>query len=63
MPPLRIMSILQEFDGKVSELIRRSENSAQKLVCLLVQYFPSFRDVGMYRGRKGKGSLSASTPG
>ena len=48
------VSLFQEFDGKVSELIRRSERSAQKLVSLLVQYFSSFRDVGMYRGRKGE---------
>ena len=44
---------LQEFDGEVSELVRRSNKSAQKMVDLLVEHFSSFRDVATYKGRKG----------
>lgn len=42
----------KEFNGQVSELIRRSEKSAEKLVVLLVRHFPSYRDTGYYKGRE-----------
>lgn len=44
---------MQEFSGKVSELIQRSQKSVQNLVSLLVRHFPSYRDVSFYKGRKG----------
>lgn len=46
--------VVQEFNGQVSELIRRSEKSAEKLVSLLVHHFPSYRDMGYYKGREGE---------
>ncbi len=49
------MVFLQVFDGKVSELVRSSDGSAQVLVDLLQEHFTSFRDEAMYRGRKGAG--------
>lgn len=36
-------------------MVEESDNSAQQLVSLLVEHFPSYRDVSSYKGRKGGG--------
>lgn len=47
------LSHTQKFSGKVSELIKQSDKSAQKLVHLLAQNFPSFCDTATYKGETG----------
>lgn len=40
------------FDGKASELIKKANGSAAKLVELLTAYFPGFRDHSIYKGKQ-----------
>ena len=45
--------VLQEhFKGQFAEVIRAAQGSAVRLVNLLVQYFPSFRDIHPYQGQE-----------
>jgi hypothetical protein len=42
----------QEYYGDASGLVEAAESSAQKLVALLAEKMPSFRDVAEYRGQR-----------
>jgi Potential Queuosine, Q, salvage protein family len=44
--------LIEDFDGKVSELFSRANHSAEKLVSLLTSHFPGFRDHAIYKGRQ-----------
>jgi len=44
--------LMKEFNGAAHRLVEAAENSALKLVELLVQSLPSFRDVAEYYGTK-----------
>jgi hypothetical protein len=44
-------AILQYYEGSAMALIRASDNSAPKLVQLIVRTFPGFRDEAVWRGR------------
>ena len=41
-----------QFDGQAINLVKRANNSATKLVDLVVQYFPGFRDHSIYNGKQ-----------
>lgn len=43
--------LLRFFNGSATKLVESAEHSASRLVELMTQYFPSFRDQGVYRGR------------
>jgi Potential Queuosine, Q, salvage protein family len=42
----------EKFDGKFYNCVKQSENSAKKLLDLIVSNFPSFRDEGIIEGKK-----------
>ncbi|XP_072372774.1 queuosine 5'-phosphate N-glycosylase/hydrolase isoform X2 [Scyliorhinus torazame] len=44
--------LLERFDGSFLNCIKKSENSAQKLLRLVVENFPSYRDETTFRGKK-----------
>lgn len=44
--------LLKYFEGDVVKLIKLAEKSAERLVKLIVTYFPSFRDEAVYEGRR-----------
>ena len=44
--------LIKEYDGAARRLVEAAENSALKLVRLLVRNLPSFKDVADYHGRK-----------
>lgn len=44
--------LASEFNGQVSELVKRADGSAVKLVRLLIANFPGFRDESVYKGRQ-----------
>lgn len=44
--------MIAKFDGKVSKLVNEAQGDAQKLVELIVQYFPSFSDTSSYKGKE-----------
>ncbi|XP_048448830.1 queuosine salvage protein isoform X1 [Rhincodon typus] len=44
--------LLEKFDGSFLNCIKKSENSAQKLLQLVVENFPSYRDETMFQGKK-----------
>ena len=39
----------KEFDGQIFNLIKKADNSAVKLLNLILQHFPCFRDTGFYK--------------
>ncbi len=43
--------LLERFDGQFSHVIEEAAGSAVRLALLLVEYFPSFRDVASFRGQ------------
>lgn len=43
--------LLNEFEGKTINLLKASENDADKLVALLVEHFPTFRDEATFKGK------------
>ena len=43
--------LLERFDGQFSHVIEEAAGSAVKLALLLVEHFPSFRDVASFRGQ------------
>lgn len=45
--------LIQKFGGSVQNLISEAHHSAAKLIELLVNNFSSYKDVAMYKGRKG----------
>lgn len=45
-------SLSAHFNGKASELVKRANQSAAKLVELVTSYFPGFRDHCVYKGRQ-----------
>lgn len=45
-------ALLTYFEGKTSNLLKRSNGSARALVSLVLQYFPMFRDTAIYRGHQ-----------
>nr|SVE74323.1 EOG090X0A16 [Daphnia barbata] len=42
----------EKFDGQFYNCVKQSGSSAQKLLDLIVANFPSFRDEGVFEGRK-----------
>jgi hypothetical protein len=44
--------LLKSFEGKAMNVVRAAENSATKLVDLVVESFPGFRDHAVYKGRQ-----------
>lgn len=44
--------LLERFDGQFSRVIEEAAGSAVKLALLLVEHFPSFRDVASFRGQE-----------
>lgn len=44
--------LCDHFEGEVSNLIRSAQGSAAKLVDLVAQHFPGFRDHGVYKGQQ-----------
>lgn len=44
--------LIEHFHGKASELIAASKRSARRLVELLVELFPSFRDAALFEGER-----------
>ena len=44
--------LLERFDGQFSHVIEEAAGSAVRLALLLVEHFPSFRDVVSFRGRE-----------
>ncbi|XP_041042569.1 queuosine salvage protein isoform X2 [Carcharodon carcharias] len=44
--------LLEKFDGSFLNCIKKSENSAQKLLRLVVDNFPSYRDETTFQGKK-----------
>ncbi|XP_061482934.1 queuosine 5'-phosphate N-glycosylase/hydrolase isoform X2 [Rhineura floridana] len=44
--------LLEKFGGSFLTCVKKSEKSAQKLLQLIVENFPSFRDEAMCQGRK-----------
>ncbi|XP_067886132.1 queuosine salvage protein [Heterodontus francisci] len=44
--------LLEKFDGSFLNCIKKSENSAQKLLRLVVENFPSYRDETTFQGKK-----------
>ena len=51
----------QKYDGSVVNVIRKAEKSAQKLMEILVQDFPSLRDEAEFDGKKGMRSYGPFT--
>eukprot|EP01031_Cornospumella_fuschlensis_P028814 gene28814-34782_t len=43
--------LLSDYGGKVSNLVKKAEHSAVRLVDLVTRSFPGFRDTSVYRGR------------
>jgi hypothetical protein len=46
--------INEDYDGDISRLVTAANRSAQSLINLLADKFPSYRDVATYKGRKGE---------
>jgi len=44
--------LLEHYDGQFARAVEQVEGSAVKLALLLVEHFPSFRDVALYRNRE-----------
>ncbi|XP_066472769.1 queuosine 5'-phosphate N-glycosylase/hydrolase isoform X2 [Tiliqua scincoides] len=44
--------LLEKFGGSFLTCVKKSEKSAQKLLQLIVENFPSFRDEATFQGRK-----------
>ncbi|CAH8555178.1 unnamed protein product [Schistosoma mattheei] len=44
-------TLLENFDGSFKNALSSCENSAAKLLKLLCDYFPSFRDYSIYKGK------------
>ena len=44
--------LLERFDGQFAHVIEEARGSAVRLALLLVEHFPSFRDVASYRGQE-----------
>lgn len=44
--------LLSDFDGDISNLIRKANKSASKLVNLVTMHFPGFRDHAIYGGHQ-----------
>uniref|UniRef100_A0A094ZV39 Queuosine 5'-phosphate N-glycosylase/hydrolase n=1 Tax=Schistosoma haematobium TaxID=6185 RepID=A0A094ZV39_SCHHA len=47
-------TLLENFDGSFKNALSSCENSAAKLLKLLCDYFPSFRDYSIYKGKHGE---------
>ncbi len=45
---------LQKYDGSFVNVVKEAEHSAQKLLKLVVEEFPSFRDVSTFEGKQGR---------
>ncbi|XP_074136270.1 queuosine 5'-phosphate N-glycosylase/hydrolase [Sminthopsis crassicaudata] len=44
--------LLEKFGGSFLNCVRKSDKSAQKLLSLIVENFPSYRDVAEYQGKR-----------
>lgn len=50
--------LCQHFQGSFSHCIEQANHSAQRLIDLLLTYFPSFRDIHTFNHRKGNSLLT-----
>ena len=48
-----VVNDAKKFGGSVQELVDASQHSAVKLIKLLVDNFSSYKDVAVYKGRRG----------
>jgi hypothetical protein len=46
--------LIKNFEGGFKNLVIKAENSAEKLLNLIVSSFPCFRDEALFKGQKGK---------
>lgn len=46
-------TLLEHFNGSFKNALFSCDNSAAKLLKLLCDYFPSFRDYALYKGKQG----------
>lgn len=44
--------MLEHFDGQAARLVEAAQGSAVRLVQLVAQYLPGFRDHAVYKGRQ-----------
>lgn len=44
--------LLDKFDGRAINVLKTAENDADKLVALLVEHFPTFRDKVTFKGKE-----------
>ncbi|XP_019410924.1 PREDICTED: UPF0553 protein C9orf64 homolog isoform X3 [Crocodylus porosus] len=44
--------LLEKFGGSYLTCVKMSQKSAQKLLCLIVENFPSYRDEAIFQGKK-----------
>ncbi|XP_051822211.1 queuosine salvage protein [Antechinus flavipes] len=44
--------LLEKFGGSFLNCVHKSDKSAQKLLSLIVESFPSYRDVAVYQGKR-----------
>lgn len=44
--------LIDEFNGSVESMIIKAEKSASKLIDILLNHFPSFRDISIYNGKQ-----------
>ncbi|TNN17606.1 Queuosine salvage protein isoform 4 [Schistosoma japonicum] len=47
-------TLLEHFNGSFKNALFSCDNSAAKLLKLLCDYFPSFRDYALYKGKQGE---------
>ena len=45
-------ALLDDFDGSAAYLVAKANGSADRLVRLVVQHLPGFRDCSIYRGKR-----------
>eukprot|EP00730_Choanoeca_flexa_P004260 TRINITY_DN11646_c0_g1_i1.p1 TRINITY_DN11646_c0_g1~~TRINITY_DN11646_c0_g1_i1.p1 ORF type:complete len:144 (+),score=11.69 TRINITY_DN11646_c0_g1_i1:319-750(+) len=47
-------TLLDRFDGRFSNVIKLANGSAQELVRLVLEHFPTFRDISPWKGKQGE---------
>ena len=53
---------MERYDGQAAKLVAAADGSAAKLVDLVVESFPGFRDAAPYRCRTSPRTLNESSP-
>ena len=53
---------MERYDGQAAKLVAAADGSAAKLVDLVVDSFPGFRDAAPYRCRASHGTLDERSP-